>query len=63
MFAYIVLLLVTAFVAYLSGSISTRRLAGLFVFHRDLTGSAEGMCGCPTSVVSSESRALSSSRW
>ena len=42
MFAYIVLLLVTAFVAYLSGSISTRRLASRLLFHRDLARLGRG---------------------
>ena len=42
MFAYIVLLLLTAFVAYLSGSISTRRLASRLLFHRDLARLGRG---------------------
>ena len=42
MFAYIVLLLITAFVAYLSGSVSTRRLASRLIFHRDLARLGKG---------------------
>ena len=36
MFVYMLLLLITAFFAYLTGSISTRRLASRLLFHRNL---------------------------
>ena len=36
MFVYMLLLLITAFFAYLTGSISTRRLASRLFFHRNL---------------------------
>lgn len=42
MFVYILLLSVIAFVSYTIGSIGTLRLAGMFVFHRDLNRLGKG---------------------
>ena len=36
------LLLLTAFIAYVSGSVSTRRVASRYVFKRDLTKLGRG---------------------
>ena len=37
-----ILLLITAFIAYTTGSISTQRVASRYVFHRDLTKLGKG---------------------
>ena len=57
------LLLLTAFIAYVSGSVSTRRVASRYVFKRDLQKLAGATPGFPTSAAFSATWALQSWAW